>query len=68
MLGFNNDIAVFEASTLSEMISKGTCPLNVEYLVNRIKHKDNYLLSDGIYSKALLFVQIIASTNEEQNN
>lgn len=66
--GSNNDLTVFQASTLPEMMSAGTYPQRVEFFINGQICNKPYLLAGGIYPKASLSVySIISPASDEES-
>lgn len=65
MPGCNNDVNVFEASTLFNKIAEGTFPVPVQYKILDTVRNKPYFLSDGIYPKSPLFVQSILNPTTE---
>lgn len=61
MAGCNNDVTAFNAFIISGKISAGTYPRPVVYEVGTEKRNKPYLLCDGIYPKAPLFLHSVAN-------
>lgn len=62
----SSDTTDFQASTVSGMMSAGTFPQIVQFVINRRKCNRLYLLAERIYPKAPLSVHSIISRGSDE--
>lgn len=68
MAGCNNDVTVFRGSTIPVKISTGEYPRRFEYRINGNTRNKLYLLFDGIYPQALLFLHNITNPSTDDKS
>lgn len=66
--GCNNDITVFDSSTIPGKMASGEYPNRAEYTICGEKRNKPYLLADGIYPRGPLFVHSIANPATEEES